>query len=327
MRVPPHRVLLVDADDTSANAIASALERRGLSVGVARSVEHGLARESEPRALVAQAEALGEHGAEALLDPRRRPGPPPLIVLMRHAEPASLRRAVRLSAADLLVQPVDPDELAAAIEEAIRRAPPSAPAGSRMRRTFPARLESVDRAARELAAFALRGAVGPACRARLASASAEIVHNACLHAHTHRDGRVELEATLGAREIVVTVRDNGDGFDASLALSAALEQGFRSGLGRAACLAESIDVTSSPGSGTCVVLRFDALRADFDDPRQLDLSELDYLLPEPALEVLRAIEAGNGDALVLSPALAVLVGRMLAGPDPRRALAMALWST
>jgi hypothetical protein len=43
--------------------------------------------------------------------------------------------------------------------------------------------------------------------------------------------------------------------------------------------------------------------------------------------VLAALDtAGAQDVFQLSPALAVSLGRMLAGPDPRRVLQAALWS-
>ena len=43
--------------------------------------------------------------------------------------------------------------------------------------------------------------------------------------------------------------------------------------------------------------------------------------------ILATTEGGADPSLVLSPALAVTVGRLLAGPDPRRVLQTALGST
>lgn len=329
MRDPSLRILLIDQDDTSAHAVGTALERRGLHVRAARDLERGLELEPDPRVIVAELASIDGIGAARLAERRARPERPELVVLLSCCEPRDLRRAVRLAAADVLCKPFHIEDLTAAIDELARRAPAgsTAPAGeASLARTYPSRPDSVERAARELAAFALRNGVGPACRARLASACAEIVHNACHHGYAHDAGRVDLTATVEGREIVVIVQDQGEGFDASIALASAFELGFENGLGRAAALAEGLDVHSTPGDGTRVVLRFSALRAGFDGPEHHDLSELDFLLPEASRALLCAIQAGGGEGLVLSPALAVLVGRLLCGPDPRRALSMALWS-
>lgn len=325
MRDPSLRILLIDPEDTSAHALASALERRGLHVRAARDLERGLLLEPHARVVVAELASFEGPGAERWSDARSRPA---LLVMLGRPDAADLRRALRLGAADVLCKPVHVEELVAAICDLARRDPAPALEAAQervLRRSYPARPASVELAARELAAFALRANAAPACRARLASASAEILHNACHHAFAGSAGRVEVEACAEAGELVVTIRDEGEGFDPAIALADAFEQGFESGLGRAAALAEGIDVHSAPGQGTRVVLRFGAQRAAFDGPNELDLSELDFLLPEGARALLRRVQAG-GEGLVLSPALAVLVGRLLAGPDPRRALAMALWS-
>ena len=329
MRDPSLRVLLVDPTDTSAHAVGVALERRGLCVRAARDLERGLQLEPDPRVLVADLESFDGVGAALFADRRARGDAPALLVLLSCTEPASVRRAIRLGASDVLCKPFRIEELTAAIDELARRAPAgraAAASNNILRRSYVAAPASVERAARDLAAFGLRAGVGPACRARLASACAEIVHNACHHAYAHGAGTIELEATVDQRDLVVTITDSGEGFDAAAALRSAFELGFEYGLGRAAALAEGLDVTSTPGEGTRVVLRFTALRADFDGPEQLDLSELDFLLPEAARAVLGSIQTGGGEGLVLSPALAVIVGRLLAGPDPRRAVSMALWS-
>lgn len=328
MRDPSLRILLIDPEDTSAHALASALERRGLQVRAARDLGRGLALEPEARVVVAELDSFDGPGATLWSEARSRGSSPTLLALLERADANLLRKALRLGAADVLCRPVHVDELVASIQDLARRerTPVPEPTPERvLRRAYPARPASVEPAARELAAFALRANAAPACRARLASACAEILHNACHHAFAHGEGRVEVEAHPEGGELVVTIRDAGEGFDPAIALADAFEQGFESGLGRAAALAEGLDVHSAPGQGTRVVLRFGAQRAAFEGPGELDLSELDFLLPEGARALLRRVQAG-GEGLVLSPALAVLVGRLLAGPDPRRALAMALWS-
>jgi ActR/RegA family two-component response regulator/anti-sigma regulatory factor (Ser/Thr protein kinase) len=329
MRDPSLRVLLIDPEDTSAHALGTALERRGLPVRAARDLERGLQLEPNPRVIVAELAGLDGHGAALLAERRARGEAPSLLVLLNRAEPAAVRRAVRMGAVDILCKPIRIEELVDAIDGLARQAPAERGVGVApgvLRRTYPATPPSVERLARDLAAFALRAGVGPACRARIASACAEIAHNACHHAFAHSAGSIDLEATFDEQDIVVTIADRGEGFDSSAAMASAFEHGFEHGLGRAAALAEGLDVHSVPGEGSRVVLRFCALRADFDGPEQLDLSEHDFLLPEASRGLLGMIRTGSGEGLVLSPALAVLVGRLLAGPDPRRALSMALWS-
>lgn len=330
MRDPSQRILLIDPEDTSAHAVASALERRGLRVRAARDLERGFELEPHPRVVVAELASLEGRAAALLAESRLRRGTPALLVLLARPDPAELRRALRLGAADVLCKPFDVGELAAAIDELARRETHTAPdPGSEparlLRRTYPAQPASVERAARDLSAFALLGRVGPACRARLASACAEVLHNACYHAYAQPGGSVELDASLDQHDVVVTIRDRGEGFDASIALADAFELGFERGLGRAAALCEGLDIHSTPGQGARVVLRFGWRLAAFDGPDELDLSERDFLLPDATRVLLRRIQTG-GEGLVLSPALAVLAGRLLAGPDPRRALALALWS-
>lgn len=329
MRDPSLRVLLIDPEDTSAHAVGAALERRNLSVRAARDLDRGLELEPAPRVIVAELAGLDGRDAARLAAERARPEAPALLLLLDQPRAEELRRALLLGAADVLCKPFRIEELAAAIETLARREverPGPPPPSDALRRSYPAHRESVERAARDLAAFGLRVGVSPTCRARAATACAEIVHNACRHAYPDGAGLVELEADLVGRELVVCVRDWGRGFQDSPPLAGAFDAGFECGLGRAAALAEALDVASTPGQGARVVLRFSALRADFDGEEGLDLTELDYLLPESARAVLEAVRADRGEGLVLSPALAVLVGRLLAGPNPRSALSMALWS-
>jgi len=76
-----------------------------------------------------------------------------------------------------------------------------------------------------------------------------------------------------------------------------------------------------------VLLVFRASRVAFEEESGVDLSELDFLGPELSRRILQALREGQDQELFhLSPALAVVVGRLLAGPDPRERIEQALWS-
>ena len=65
---------------------------------------------------------------------------------------------------------------------------------------------------------------------------------------------------------------------------------------------------------------------ELDESHQIDLSDLDFLAPGTSKELLATLEEEPDAPVILSPALAVVAGRLLVGPDPRRTLQAALWS-
>ncbi|HEX6289279.1 MAG TPA: ATP-binding protein, partial [Herpetosiphonaceae bacterium] len=84
----------------------------------------------------------------------------------------------------------------------------------------------------------------------------EALHNIVKHAHaTH----VELELAADRDRLALTVRDNGRGFDPAQSFPGHL--GLRSMHERAARLGGTLDVTSTPGSGTSIRARMPAQRA------------------------------------------------------------------
>ncbi|MEM7519283.1 MAG: ATP-binding protein, partial [Planctomycetota bacterium] len=147
--------------------------------------------------------------------------------------------------------------------------------------------------------------VGPAGRARIASAVSEILDNARRHAYEQESGRVLVTAFADAgKRVSIVVQDFGRGF--------ALEEDRNAfGLARASALAESLRVDSSLGSGTRVELEFDVWPVRFEGDDVIDLSELDWLPPALTQKVLSRLETGESP-FRLSPALAVTVGRLLA---------------
>jgi anti-sigma regulatory factor (Ser/Thr protein kinase) len=195
------------------------------------------------------------------------------------------------------------------------------------RRIYEASEEAIEDGPRDLAAYALRCGISPATRSRIATACAEAIDNVVRHAYGVEGGEVLISAGIDGRDLCVTVHDEGMGFDPVLAGLDELHDSRDGGLARCAALSEDLQVESSIGGGTDVLLRFSAYRVHFDEERHVDLSELDFLCPRTSRRVLETLElAGNEDLFHLSPALAVTVGRLLAGPGERRTVRSALRS-
>jgi anti-sigma regulatory factor (Ser/Thr protein kinase) len=306
-------LLVVLADGGAASAIAAALRRRGHAVWVAESPD-------QVELPTTAAAVLCELDALELL--RARGLESRAIVIDLPEEPQAWRRALRLGAADALGRPWRIAELVAAVENAPRAALP-APQGASLRCTFEAQADAIDAALSELCAFLVRQRVAPAARARALTATAELLENCARHAYPPPPARaaVELAASVRPREFEIEVRDGGRGFE----LREALNDG---GLARAAVLAEDLQIVSNPGAGTRATLRFSAVRVEFDDGADVDLSELDWLSPALAQRVLASLGDGQaGPFYSFSPALAVTVGRLLAGASERQRIERALWST
>jgi len=330
-------LLVVLADAGASAAIAAALRRRGHSVCVAEDPDR-IALPTSAAAVLCELdglERLRDRGLEARA-----------IVVDLPDEPQAWRRAMRSGAADALGRPWRMAELVAAVEEAPPAALP-APRAAELQRTFEAEADAIDAALSELCAFLVRQRIAPAARARALTATAELLENCARHAYpptsaepffqaadnglgegTVAEGsapaslrhRIQLRAVVRPREFEIEVRDAGCGFE----LRSALTDG---GLARAAVLAEDLQVASSPGAGTRAALRFSALRVDFDDGSDVDLSDLDWLSPTLAQRVLASLADGKaGPFYSFSPALAVTVGRLLAGATERQRIERALWS-
>lgn len=310
-------VLVVVPEPAIAAAIAGALRRRGHEVTTAVSAAEALAAE-DPDVLVCDLALAGGAGLE-LLDALHRRGARPHTVLVGEASSAEqCRRAIDLGAAELLPAPFRLGDLVRAVEERGPQAAARDACAQRHRAEYLSDARAATLAGREISAWALRCGVGPSARARLAGAVSEIVDNASRHGYPRRHGQVRVEAELEGREIAVEVVDQGTGFEPRLAdgdLDCA-----QSGIARVASLSESVEFDSRPGQGTRVAMRFTVSRVEFDDEEDaVDLSELDFLTPDVARRVLRAVRRRDtAGVFQLSPALAVVVGRMLSGPGPAR---------
>lgn len=190
----------------------------------------------------------------------------------------------------------------------------------------PAQESDIALALRELLAFAVRAGLSPTARARIATAAAELLENVQRHAYGDGAGTFTLSARLERSALELSVGDRGLGLDPVAISAGPLCDGSRSGLARAAALAEDLRIESTAGAGTRIELRFAVAPAAFDIEGEVDLSELDFLTPALARRVLESVRDGGDPRYELSPALAVAVGRLLAGVAPARSLRTALWS-
>jgi hypothetical protein len=194
-------------------------------------------------------------------------------------------------------------------------------------RTFASAANLPTRSARSVVAFALEAGFGPACRARIGGAVAEVVDNAVRRGYPSASGTIRIQAEVQGRELVVTVSDQGIGFDTELLDDELLARPLYSGLARASALSDGLALDSMLGAGTTVVLRFAAASAAFDDDGTVDLTDHDFLAPDTARRVLHTLRRHETSSThQLSPALAVVVGRLLAGPEPRALVERSLWS-
>lgn len=320
-------VLFAMSDVTVAHAFAHILDARNHLTATADSI--AMACElADCDVLVAEFGELPEDGPRidglALVEHVRAMGLKPYTILVAHrATSDDYRRAIRLGVDDVLERPLLPEELAAAVEESpaltVARSGDDAPTA--MHIVLSAEDGAAEAAARDLIGWCARCEVTPPARARVGSAVAEIVQNAV----DHGAATVEVVATIDGRKLDVEVVDDGPGFDAVRAQTEAATDAS-TGLGRAHSLCEEMSLCSEPGSGSRVRLRFGVTALEFDDEDRIDLTDLDYFAPATSKELLATLEEDPDAPVVLSPALAVVVGRLLVGPDPRRTLQSALWS-
>lgn len=303
------RVLVVDPEDAVLPAVAAVLRRRGHEVETAASVEQALSA-CAPDVLVS-ALSLGAKSGFDLLSAMQASGARPQTVLVT-TNPSidDCRKALQLGVAEFLVKPFRLEELVRAVELAPRRTPRA----DGLERTYLSTPACVELAARDVAAFALRCGLTPTSRARIASVAAELVDNARRHAYVHARGTIHVAAAIEERELVLRIRDDGLGATAETVTRARHAAPSQQGLSRAAALADELHVESDPGRGTTATARFASYRVDFDEEGVVDLSEHDFLTPDLARRVLHALKKEETSGLFrLSPALAVSVGRLLAG--------------
>jgi CheY-like chemotaxis protein len=325
-------ILVVESEIAVAAPLIKALElngHRATHVTTARSaveaVEAGQA--SEHDAVVAATELPDGCGLDVCDLMRQRGSKARFVFMADNPTIEDYRCAMRVGATDLFTKPLDPSVLVGCVENSTSSALAIDVPVEEYERSYRAVSPCVEEAARDLAGYLLRCGIGPSCRTRVASACAEAIDNIVEHAYPGSCGSVHVVLTVGERELRLAISDTGVGFDSTGACLTHMASDSRSGLARIAALAEDVQVASEIGVGSCIRMRFSALRVFFDEGEHVDLSELDFLTPRTARRVIESLnDSETSDLFHLSPALAVTVGRLLAGPTPRRSLQSALWS-
>jgi DNA-binding response OmpR family regulator len=314
-------ILIVEGDEPISAALASALGKRGHRVTTARNVERALDLPT-PDVFVCEARLPGACGFDLLSAITERGDRARSILLVSEPTVDDCLRALRLGAAAILTKPFRMAELVSAVESRTRVTPsestPATPAPAVWDRSYVATLESADRCARELTAFGVLHDVPPSTRARIAGAVLEVVDNAARHARLGGT-LIRVRGRILERWLHLEVRDEGTGFDSNAAREAMLPGPASSGLTRANALSDGFEIDSKPGRGTLVRLRFCVASACFDQG-EMDLSEVDFLASTTVRSVMSALlEGETPDVTGISPAIAVVLGRLRAGPDPGEA--------
>ncbi len=335
----PRCVLLALGDTTVAHAFARILDSRSHSTIVTESTLEVL--ESEPSdTFIADLTSLptGEFnlGGLDLLEDLQSFGlfPHAILIAAESSTAADYERAARLGVATVLDRPLRPDDLVEAVESIrpcgsdadiyaevpyVRRDVTSAPMA--MTIVLAAENGAAEAAARDVIGWCTRCEIVPSTRARIGTSLAEAIQNGVEHgAH-----RIEVTAELDRSSLSITIEDDGPGFDTVAALTAG-RLDASTGLGRMHSLAENVSIRSTTHVGTTVTLDYRVTTTDFEDEARIDLSELDFFSPETSKELLATLSEDPEAPVILSPALAVVVGRLLMGPDPSRVLSEALWS-
>lgn len=309
-------ILIVEGEEPITAALAAALGKRGHRVLTAPDVETALGLPT-PDVFVCEARLSGACGFDLLSAITERGERARSVLLLSEPTVDDCLRAVRLGAAALLTKPFRLAELVHAVESGAigARSASAASDSTGFDSSFPPAPESADRCAREIAAYCVRHGVPASARARIAGAACEIVDNALRHARLGEGACIRVRGRLQKSWLHLEIEDSGAGFDpgspgAHLPLGPAL-----SGLARAKALSDGFALGSSPGVGTRVDLRFCVSSIAFSEVG--DLSEADFLPPRLAHEVLLALLEGETPEVTgVSPAIAVVLGRLLAGPDP-----------
>lgn len=335
MKVPreERRALCVGVaheDPAVAGGLCAALRRRGHSVRIVAEGEDLLGGAALD-AVVLDVDIEGSTGLDQLERLRERGSRAHAVLVASMPDLEVCRRALRLGAAELIPAPFSIDEVVAVIEDAPCEDPGAAD-GEQASRSYPCTREGILHAVRDVGAFAVRAGLGPAARARLCSATHELGENARQHAYPSRVGAVRVRAQAHGREAVVEISDRGVGFDAIAAqldgvgapISGDVEE--CRGLTRVAALVEDLRLESSP-RGTRARIAVEGAPVALAEEPLADISDADWLSPDQALAVLRAAREGlTPDMVGVSPALAVSIGRLLAGRTEVQAAQAALWS-
>ena len=315
MKAPSLDILIVEGEEPVTEALAATLARRGHRISTAGSAEAALSLPSKD-VIVCDGSLPGSCGFELLSAVKERGDVARFVILLGEPTVDDCLRALRLGADDLLAKPFRIEDLVRAVEGGTWK--PADPAGLERNvfdRAYPPTRETVERCARELCSFAMLHRVPPSARARIACAAEEIVHNAVRHGRLSPGETIRVLARIERKGFHLRISDPGEGFDARRTSAPGPGGPARTGLARARALSESMRVQSSARLGTEVELWFSISGAGLcGDGR--DLTEVDFLpVGEAESLIASLLEGRTPDVEALSPALAVVLGRLLAGVE------------
>ncbi|HRV80203.1 MAG: ATP-binding protein [Planctomycetes bacterium] len=225
------------------------------------------------------------------------------------------RRAMNLGVHDLLPADAPASDLVPLVQSASESM--NADSGClEFAATIPSTATACEQVQRELAAWLLVRGIAPSTRCRIATALGESLENACRHAYPDDIGAIDIQAVLDGTQLNVHVFDRGEGLDEIL-VRRREALGEAGGLARMRSLSEELTVHSHPTLGTHLRLSFSVHRTQFSEEACTDFEDFDFLVPDHVRALLTGIQRpGETEVVHLSPAVAVTVGRLLAGPDP-----------
>ncbi len=312
-------VLVACGDSRRGSAIVEQLELSGM-----RAFWCATAREAliapRPDVLIASLNLPDHDGFELCEALSSSATPIATILLCDEGSIDVYRRAMSLRVHDLYDLDATPLTIAESAEAAVEVLWKSGPE-SAFQATIQSTASACEQVQRDLSAWLLVRGIAPSTRCRIATAVGEGLENAVRHAYPDDIGPIEVEANLHDCDVEVSIRDRGDGMtDAEKFQASDVEK--QGGLSRICALSEDLSIATHTHLGTHLGLRFSAHRTHFDEDECTDFEDFDFLGPDHVRTLLDDFEGPNSPEIVhLSPALAVTIGRLLAGPSPDRLLA------
>jgi DNA-binding NarL/FixJ family response regulator len=312
-------VLVACGDSRRGSAIVEELEQQGM-----RAFWCATAREAliapRPDVLISSLDLPDHDGLELCEALGSSATPIASILLCDEGSIDIYRRAMHLGVQDLCDQSASPASIAESAEKAVevlwKQGPDSA-----FQATIQSTSSACEQVQRNLSAWLLVRGIAPSTRCRIATALGEGLANAVRHAYPGDIGPIEIEARLHDRDVEVSIRDRGEGMTEAEKFNAT-DTEIQGGFTHMCALSEDLSLATHANLGTHVGMRFSAHRTHFDEDQRTDFEDFDFLGPDHVRALLDDIESPNGHEIVhLSPALAVTIGRLLAGPSPDRFLA------
>ncbi len=305
-------VLVVSADWERGQEWCETLAQEGFSAFVCSSAREALCA-PRPEVLITEFDLPDHDGLELCEALSAGASPVAMVLAIEEGSLDLYRRALALGIQQLLPLEATEEEIRTATQEALDSQHPERHQG------FEAQIASTAPAAeqtqRDLSAWLLVRGIAPSTRCRIVTALGEALENVRFHAYEGDVGPIDVEASLEGVQLELVITDRGEG-TAEDTLQVAL-RGQGSGLARMAALSEDVSVVSHPTFGTCVRLSFNVHRARFSEFESTEFEDFDFLAPDHVRALLQGLGDGhNPDVVHLSPAVAVTVGRLLAGPGP-----------